>query len=314
MEGLSLNTTRALRCAVRETRSHEDIVLLPLLFGLLAGSGKSAGTFTELGAYDGQSGSQSWLLEKCFGWSGVLIEASPTNFAMLNNTQRSQQTTKVFSAVCSERGTVDVISSGGTVAGVGSDMAKAYKQRHSRTHTRGCVNKCITSVPCMPLPELISNAGFSQGRVNFLSLDVEGGEERVLQTVVKDMKSPDDFPFDVVLVEADGYDPQKDERVRSMLRAARMRPLPLEKFTGSRNELWAKAHVADLRPPLNQKAHAAASAELRRRWVKPAIRSMNPSPWLADQMNTSSLLITMRLMASMPIAFAQLKRNHDPVS
>ena len=136
----------------------------------------------------------------------------------------------------------------------------------------------------------------------------------MLQTVVKDMKSPDDFPFDVVLVEADGYDPQKDERVRSMLRAARMRPLPLEKFTGSRNELWAKAHVADLRPPLNQKAHAAASAELRRRWVKPAIRSMNPSPWLADQMNTSSLLITMRLMASMPIAFAQLKRNHDPVS
>ena len=140
------------------------------------------------------------------------------------------------------------------------------------------------------------------------------GEERVLQTVVKDMKSPDDFPFDVVLVEADGYDPQKDERVRAMLRAARMRPLPLEKFTGSRNELWAKARVADLRPPLNQKAHAAASAELRRRWVKPAIRSMNPSPWLADQMNTSSLLITMRLMASMPIAFAQLKRNHDLVS
>ena len=31
------------------------------------------------GAFDGESGSQTILLERCFGWRGLLLEANPTN-------------------------------------------------------------------------------------------------------------------------------------------------------------------------------------------------------------------------------------------
>ena len=61
-------------------------------------------------------------------------------------------------------------------------------------------------------------------RVNFLSLDVEGSEERVMQTVVHTIgKSPEDFPFDVVLVEADRHGaperPAEGEDLRRILRS-----------------------------------------------------------------------------------------------
>ena len=101
-----------LRCVIRESRSNEDIVLLPLLREAVATTGRP-GTFTELGAYDGISGSQTWLLEKCFGWSGVLIEASPQNFELLNLTQRSHAH-KEHSAICNSTGFVDVMGGGGT--------------------------------------------------------------------------------------------------------------------------------------------------------------------------------------------------------
>ena len=43
-------------------------------------------TFVELGALDGWHGSNTLMLERCFGWTGLLIEASPHNF---RNLQRS---------------------------------------------------------------------------------------------------------------------------------------------------------------------------------------------------------------------------------
>ena len=71
-------------------------------------AGGRPGTFVELGAYDGITGSQSYLLEHCYGWHGVLIEASPRNYARLVNTSRSRQTAKVHSAVCNDSGVVEI--------------------------------------------------------------------------------------------------------------------------------------------------------------------------------------------------------------
>ena len=114
-----------LKCVLREGQSNEDFILLPLLF---AAAGHSPGTFVEIGAYDGSDGSQTHLLENCFGWSGVLIEASNRNYDKLTkNERRKPPTQKVYSAVCARGvGTVTVSNGGGTVAGVTSDMAGGF--------------------------------------------------------------------------------------------------------------------------------------------------------------------------------------------
>ena len=71
---------RLVDCALNQSRSFkgEDLLLLPTLLGSL--NGTQSGSFVELGAYDGVTHSNSYMLERCFGWRGVLIEASPSNF------------------------------------------------------------------------------------------------------------------------------------------------------------------------------------------------------------------------------------------
>ena len=52
----------------------EDVLMLPTL---LAGTRGKPGTFVELGAFDGVKFSNTLMLEKCFGWQGLLIEEHP---------------------------------------------------------------------------------------------------------------------------------------------------------------------------------------------------------------------------------------------
>ena len=68
---------------------------LPLL--LHAAHGKP-GVFVELGALDGSSLSNTYALEKCFGWRGVLIEADPDNFNAMKAGDRVSS--RVHAAVC----------------------------------------------------------------------------------------------------------------------------------------------------------------------------------------------------------------------
>ena len=194
-----------LHCVLRESQTHEDIVLIPLLLEAAAASstGSHRYSFTEIGAFDGFTESQTWLLDKCFGWHGVLIEASPQNFAQLNATHRSKHSVKVHSAACNGTGSVTVLGGGGTVAGVADDFARSFAKKWSNMHTNNCGGMpCKSEVACRPLPSIIADAGFPH--VTFLSLDVEGGEERVLHTVAWQLgTAPGSFPFDVVMVEAD---------------------------------------------------------------------------------------------------------------
>ena len=46
------------------------------------------GTFVELGAFTGVRLSNSVMLERCFDWTGVLIEGSPANFKQLSTSGR----------------------------------------------------------------------------------------------------------------------------------------------------------------------------------------------------------------------------------
>ena len=109
--GMVSSNIDQLACVLREHRSPDSLVVLPLLLAAAAAFGP--GTFTELGeactsptlseflschcsscagAFDGESGSQTVHLERCFGWRGLLIEANPTNYAQIASKQRDRAT------------------------------------------------------------------------------------------------------------------------------------------------------------------------------------------------------------------------------
>ena len=115
------------------------------------------GFFVEVGGFDGRSTiSNSYYFERYLGWRGLLVEASPANFAQLFTARPFAH--RLESALCAEAGTT----------------------RFSAA--RGCCGKLSSStgyaVRCTPVGALLRSIGVSH--VDFFSLDVEGSEALVL--------------------------------------------------------------------------------------------------------------------------------------
>ena len=191
-------------CALNHSQSqyHEDLILLPTLLRLARGR---PGVFVELGALDGVMYSNTLMLERCFGWTGVLIEANPTSFESLQRAGR--RATLVHSAVCNlkrgdTQGTVRVFHGGKEISGEADSVS-------SKMRSFIAPNERVTvDVPCRPLAAIMATAGY--GAADFLSLDVEGAEAKVLQTV-----SP--AAFALICVELDGRAPAKDALARELM-------------------------------------------------------------------------------------------------
>lgn len=198
------------RCVKANSKSQhgEDRHVLPELWNA---SGHRPGTFVELGAFDGVRMSNTYLLEKCFGWNGVLVEASSANFAKLRRSGRAGSKC-VHSAVCAgPPSTVRMTvarDGGGMVAGQLELMSRPFRKLHRHMFNG------TEQVPCRSLTAIMAGAGYD--RATFLSLDVEGAEDRVLQAV-------DPRAFRLVLVEWAQWEEEKNERVHRRLASAGMR-------------------------------------------------------------------------------------------
>ncbi len=89
-------------------------------------------------------------------------------------------------------------------------MSKDFKRRWY--NTEDVLPDGTTMIPCMPLQAVLTQLGISH--IDFYSLDVEGAEQEVLQTI--------DFSvthINVIVVEQDNTHPEKDEAVRQLLMA-----------------------------------------------------------------------------------------------
>ena len=128
-------------CAFAHTKSqlHEDLRLLhAILLAGKRGPPDRQNTFVELGALNGVYLSNTYMLQKCFGWRGVLIEANPTSFAALSGSSGRCDTAKftkpstakcVHAAVCPGNGrapdgtkTVVNFAAGGSIPEVTADV------------------------------------------------------------------------------------------------------------------------------------------------------------------------------------------------
>jgi len=213
---VKLDLDASMECAVTHSHSQHfaDIALLPYLLNAAKETFGGKGVFVEIGALDGVRFSNTLMLERCFNWTGVLIEGSKENYAqLLKNTVRAGP--KVYSAVCSPEGTVRMAGSG----------EQAGQSRE------GEENGVVT--PCAPLGTIMQRAGFD--RATFLSLDVEGAEWMVINTV-------DPMLFDIIFVEADGNDKDKDLKVKRYILEAGL--VWARYFSLGKNGIYVKPYLA----------------------------------------------------------------------
>jgi FkbM family methyltransferase len=126
--------------------------------------GKRDGFFLDIGAYNPKTMSNSYFFEKCLGWKGICVEANPTEAALFQGTRQC-----ILENVCisntAEHLYLEPIPGG----------SKAYPQAPNEAE----INRLkLIKIPCMSLDALLEKHKVQH--VDFMSLDVEGFEERVL--------------------------------------------------------------------------------------------------------------------------------------
>jgi FkbM family methyltransferase len=157
--------------------------------------GKRNGYFVEVGASDGVGASNTLLMEKHYGWAGICIEPNTDFYEKL---VKNRKCICDSSCIAGERKRVNF-----RVAGYYSGIEEELKEWHRSEWDGG---KTISRV-CKLLSDVLDQYG-APSTIDYISIDIEGGEEKVIET----------FPFDryqVLTMTIERSDASLDEIVRS---------------------------------------------------------------------------------------------------
>lgn len=161
------------------------------------------GTFVEMGAFDGVTYSNTKFFEDTLGWSGVLIEAHPAACRLLD--QNRPRCKRFHCAVSTQEGGVDfIMNANGPVSSVKETTTDTH---HANWHAKNTTE--VVRVPSRPLGSILREAGVS--RIDFWSLDVEGGELDVLKSM--------DWSIPVYLLCIETQEPDRKVQCDEILKA-----------------------------------------------------------------------------------------------
>lgn len=175
------NTSTSTNRAVYHSAHGQDRWIVDNLLAVASGE-ETAFTFVEAGSYDGLTGSNVATLERNYGFRGLCYEPNPRMFELV---KRSRPMCEKFNAVICDT----------TQAAVGrtykyTEVAAPHDQESGiielmDDYKAQLVKKYKTvaehEVSCRSLTHDIKT--FFNGRLDLLSLDVEGAELIVLQTI-----------------------------------------------------------------------------------------------------------------------------------
>jgi FkbM family methyltransferase len=158
---------------------------------------KIDGYFVDIGAHDGITLSNSKFFEE-IGWKGVCIEPNPKIFELLklNRTNKC-----IMKAISNKTGTAQffqIINGPDMLSGLVDDFTQSVIER---------INNDINSIPEEPEYDYIEveldtfNNIIDQTKIDFLSLDTEGNELKILQNI--DFNK---FDINAITVENNDYD------------------------------------------------------------------------------------------------------------
>jgi len=148
---------------------------------------KRNGFFLELGAYDGFGISNTYILEKKYGWSGICIESDPINFAKL-----VKQRNCICVQACVDGAQRDVsYLYDGAVGGIIDDDTDITPEKSNPRIERAIKEGRLANLQTKTLYQILKEHGVPMV-IDFFSFDVEGAETRILR----------EFPFDEYIFRA----------------------------------------------------------------------------------------------------------------
>lgn len=134
------------------------------------------GFFLEIGAFDGVTGSNCLHFEKFMGWDGIAVEPSKTQFAFLQKNRRCQTINKAVGFADETVDFIEVVEGMYMLSGVDSEDFAATKSLIENDKKNRTVSYQIETVSVM---EMVGE----RREVDFMSLDVEGAELKVLESI-----------------------------------------------------------------------------------------------------------------------------------
>lgn len=123
------------------------------------------GYFLDIGAHDGIHLSNTYLLESRYDWNGICVEANPDTFEQL---KKNRRTTCVNTCLDSSEGLVD-FAKGDVMGGIIS----------MNTDIRASESYEVIQIKTQSLEGLLREQN-APHEIDYLSIDIEGAEERVL--------------------------------------------------------------------------------------------------------------------------------------
>lgn len=148
-------------------------------------AGQRGGYFVDVGASDGSTVSNTLLLEKKFGWTGICVEPNPAFFARLEHNRSCVCVPWCLDEVNRE---ADFLFAGTLGGLVGSYHPTVLQMARRAIRERGAGAPELsgtTSVNTRTFLDLFTAFGVPSV-IDYLSLDTEGSELRLLRS----------FPFD----------------------------------------------------------------------------------------------------------------------
>lgn len=211
--------------------------------------------YIEIGANSGTTDSNTLFFQETLGWQGVLIEGQSEHCLTLEQHRCHNGVGNVIAcgAACrpEAKGEIEFVKMGymsGSLA-----MGSIPKHFHDwNTSDRRKDDKSwgtVMKVPCAPFNSILSRARLRH-RVDFFSLDVEGSEYRVLESI-----NWNTFRFGILLIEIRcPHDPVDDAHNRTRLLLSLKGYTYLDRI--AMNEVWGDMRldwVRDGLPVLRKK-------------------------------------------------------------
>ncbi len=166
--------------------------------------GKRNGVFVDIGAYDGQTFSNSLFFEQSMGWRGLCVEPQPIPFSKLVAARTAKCEQVCVSDFEGESEFVECTA--GIDETMLSGLAQHFDPRHVERLERFSTESVVRRVRVVKLSTLLEKYGLYD--IDYCSIDVEGGELSVISELDLDR-----FRISVFTIE-NNYD---DDRITRLM-------------------------------------------------------------------------------------------------
>lgn len=157
----------------------------------------TGGTFLDIGAYDGVTWSNTLFFERALGWTGLCVEASPSRHAEL---MRNRPGPNLNVALSDREGIaefLDIVDGPMMMGG----LAETFTERQ-RAFVETLTQESRTiQVPVRRLDGVLAEHGVTH--VHYCSIDTEGAERRIVESIDFGRVTIDVFSLEVAEVDPD---------------------------------------------------------------------------------------------------------------